>query len=148
MWVPFRVEAKPTFRRDILPYGNRWLDAYDGGRQKVVSGIEVGMKSKSHERGWKAKAEIERLMIDAGDGARGLIRIGWTASKGHVFNVRNDAGNVVFYDAQNGREDASYYFRRAFTGVHVDGRKGLDFLRTDNLPVSSRIGEFVKPKSS
>ncbi|MBR1835758.1 MAG: hypothetical protein IJ783_00565 [Kiritimatiellae bacterium] len=124
------------------------MAAYEDGASKAVLGIHLGNRSSTKERGWNAKQEIVRLMSDAGDGARGIIRIGWAKFSGHVFNVRNENGKVIYYDAQNGRVDASGYFKMAFTGeIGHTGRRGIDFLRVDNLAVSRRIGDFIKPKS-
>ncbi len=82
------------------------------------------------------------------DGARGIVRIPWTERNGHVFNVRNERGTIIFYDAQVGNGDVSFYFEHAFAGRQVNNRIGLDFLRVDNLSVSRDVVFFIKKSRS
>ncbi|AZQ73514.1 hypothetical protein EKH77_21890 [Streptomyces luteoverticillatus] len=43
---------------------------------------------------------------NAGDGSRGIV-MGWRGRRGHVFNIVNVKGDVIFIDGQSGHANPS-----------------------------------------
>lgn len=101
----------------------------------------------------KAVDDMEAKMLKNGNGARGIIVVGWpdggipsstdTASSFHAFNWTVEKGDVIYYDAQSHRE---WKYSSGFTNAHFVNRinpNELYFMRTDNLQPSKNIGECV-----
>jgi hypothetical protein len=65
------------------------------------------------------KVEIEGILTQAGNGARGIVYGSRDGKVGHVFNAVNQGGTIRFLDGQTGSE-ASF-----------DGFDGFMFLRTN-----------------
>jgi hypothetical protein len=49
------------------------------------------------------RPEIEKILLDAGPGARGIVFGGRGNQPGHVFNAVNQNGAVRFLDGQTGK---------------------------------------------
>lgn len=45
---------------------------------------------------------IDRTLINAGDGARGIIYVQWKNGGAHVFNAVNEKGAIKYLDPQTG----------------------------------------------
>ncbi|MCL2779530.1 MAG: toxin glutamine deamidase domain-containing protein [Polyangiaceae bacterium] len=70
--------------------------------------------------------DIETLMTNSGPGARGIVLAGWpeeSKKEGHVFNVVNVDGTVVFIDAQSGKEAHAEPFEKLFLVQTTYGSK-------------------------
>lgn len=64
-------------------------------------------------------SRIESQMLNAGDGARGVIFGSRGSQTGHLFNVVNQKGTIRFLDGQTGG------------AASLDGFKGFSLLRTN-----------------
>ncbi|HXS65084.1 MAG TPA: hypothetical protein VN767_19705 [Streptosporangiaceae bacterium] len=96
----------------------------------------------------RARAVLREIFAGFGDGARGVVAIGYADGTGHVINVENVHGRIVFADALDGKLDASYRLKGMTVGsgrdrsvVAVDY---VSFLRTDDRnPSPEAIAQFV-----
>ena len=81
---------------------------------------------------------IADKMHSYGDGSRAVIQILYRGGGGHVFNVENDNGRIVYIEAQTGKiKDMP----RTMKSVRTDS---VNIVRVDNLRVSERAKNFVK----
>ena len=125
---------------------------------------ELGILDKYVEyedREWKeytkacnsAVNKMENSMKKFGDGARGIIVVGWpndgvpksneVAKSFHAFNWTVEDGMVIYYDVQSSRE---WKYSSGFTNSGFVDRinpNELYFMRTDNLEPADNIGECV-----
>lgn len=127
----YDVTALPTYQGDILPYGTRdgyarWMGAFRGARAE-----NVGATTSK-----KVQANLETKMKSWGAGSRGIVRI-----PGHVFNVENQGGRIIYVEAQTGQR---------YTNKDVFGRikganklKSIQIVRVDNLRPSARITKSI-----
>lgn len=60
------------------------------------------VKYVNAKRSNKIADEISQALIEAGDGARFEIRVGWKTGGGHFFVGENVGGKIIFIDPQNG----------------------------------------------
>ncbi len=58
-------------------------------------------------------SSIVETMSKAGDGARGFV-VGMRGSRGHIFNVINKNGRVIFLDGQQGKASLEHWTRWLF----------------------------------
>lgn len=86
----------------------------------------------SGNSGTGAKLNVEDVVKDWDDNARGIIRVRWQGGGGHVFIVEKENGTIRFIDPQNGQSDAGNYFNMA-------KGHGVFCMRTDNLEFTERI---------
>ena len=74
--------------------------------------------------------EIGALLRLKGNGAHGIVYVGWTRKRGHVFNALNVGGKIKFIDFQNPEANVIKEARlRGFI------KSETIFLRTDNLEI-------------
>lgn len=116
----------PRFWYDNKYGRGSWTDSFNG-----VVGESVGATRKA-----KAAQAIEQKMKEYGDGSRAVIFVQWDGrSWGHYFNVANEGGSVVFYDAQNGAmgDTVRDYLLRARPSEtriwRVDDKEMTDYIR-------------------
>jgi hypothetical protein len=86
-------------------------------------------------------------MKEFGEGARAIVEVVWNQGNrmsGHVFNVENYHGQIIFYDTQTNTPDASSYFSYIISHS-VNRFKNPNILRTDNRRFSSKIKDCCKP---
>lgn len=94
---------------------------------------------------------IVKKMKEYGNGSRAVVEFIRSGGGGHVVNVENKNGKVVFVEAQtklssysgNGRT----YSRSGIEAQMSSKPKHVALTRTDNLQVSHRAKEFVDQKS-
>lgn len=135
----YDVEALPTFEGDKLP-----LVRYS--KNKLYSGAWRGAFQKSKLESVGAKTSqgvidnIEKRMTDFGPGSRAVIQIFYKGGGGHVFNVENVGGKVVYIEAQTGKVKN---IQNTLSMVHTGD---VNFVRTDNLRISERAKRFVRAK--
>lgn len=93
-------------------------------RNKYAYGIRGVTQTPSSQK------QLEETVKNWGDGARGTVVIIWKGGKSsHIFNVVNDNGRVVAYDAQDGATNVlSGYYRRG-------NAQRVWLTRVDNLPL-------------
>lgn len=97
--------------------------------------------------GDKVKDNIIKKMKEFGEGARAIVEVVWNQGNrmsGHVFNVENYHGQIIFYDTQTNTPDASSYFSYIISHS-VNRFKNPNILRTDNRRFSSKIKDCCKP---
>lgn len=81
-----------------------------GSPTSAIGNIPAGpLNILEQQFGGKFKAStlsgVVEDMAKAGDGARGIVGVSGRGPVGHVFNVVNDNGKVVFLDGQTGVAD-------------------------------------------
>lgn len=145
----YDVEAQPTYDMDQWPTVayttaegtrlGRWRGAF---RHAVTDDVGVSGRMQNTAAGEnKLLSNIMDRMKEYGAGSRAVINFGYRGSRmGHVFNVENQGGSLVFVDAQTG-ERYTHADMRSFVRVMNTASVGLT--RTDNLRVSARMKEFV-----
>jgi len=83
----------------------------------------------------RAAAALKDIFTGYGDGARGLVAVGYADGTGHVFNVENVRGRVIFPDALDGKLDARYRLKGALP-ASGDGKpvpvNYIGYMRTDD----------------
>lgn len=127
----YNVEASESFEKDPYPRGNKWLDAFKGGKLTVVGATTNDKVNKN------ITAEMQKW----GNGSRGIVKIAYTGGgAGHVFNVEYSGGKLKYYDAQTGDR---YDPKRVF--AHVN-KKTVQIVRTDNLQLNDDVRNMVRKK--
>ncbi|HET7015705.1 MAG TPA: hypothetical protein VFI65_17430 [Streptosporangiaceae bacterium] len=96
----------------------------------------------------RARAALREIFAGFGDGARGVVAIGYADGTGHVINIENVHGRIVFADALDGKLDASYRLKGMTVGTGRDRTvvpvDYVSFLRTDDRnPSPEAIAQFV-----
>ena len=144
----YDVDALPTYNGDNLPriayvdrknniYHGRWTAAFR--EAKVESVGAAGNNARAENR---VIQNIADKMRSYGDGARAVVQIFYRGGGGHVFNVENNGGRIVYAEAQ-----AGYMKDIAATMKHVK-TESVNLVRTDNLRISDRIKRFVHQKGA
>lgn len=134
----YDVTALPTYKGDILPkiahynpksgtFEGRWKGAFRNAKT-----VNVGAKTEDG-----AIANIEKAMKSYGSGSRAVVQIFYKSGGGHVFNVENQRGRIVYVEAQTGKMKS---IERTMSSV--DSRY-VNLVRTDNLKLSDRARNFV-----
>lgn len=120
-----RYSANGTLRQ-----GN-WTQAFRHARPKSMRGSNVNAVIDN----------ITNEMNKYGNNSRGVISVSWKRSRsGHVFNVENQNGKIIFVDAQSGKKvSAMDYLSKAKL-------KDVTLTRTDNLRISDKAKKFVHKK--
>lgn len=133
----YDVMAMPTYHGDLKPkvaysaldgtITGRWMGAFKNAKA-------VPMKARSAKQ---AKEALSSHMKNYGNGSRGVVQVYWKNGGGHVFNVENASGKIMYSDAQTGKVvNINKYMSAARPG-------SVNLIRTDNLKVSNRMREFV-----
>jgi hypothetical protein len=134
----YDVTALPTYKGDTLPnvahynpksgtFEGRWKGAFRNAKT-----VNVGAKTEDG-----AIANIESAMKSYGPGSRAVVQIFYKSGGGHVFNVENQRGRIVYIEAQAGRmKNISHTMRSVNTS-------SVNLVRTDNLKLSNRARNFV-----
>ena len=134
----YDVTALPTYKGDTLnrvayfnpstgTFEGRWKGAFRNAKtENVGSSTPDGVMSN-----------IERKMRSYGDGSRAVVQVFYKSGGGHVFNVENQGGRVVYVEAQTGRMREA---GRTFGSVRTNQ---VNLVRTDNLRISERAKNFV-----
>lgn len=142
----YDVEALPTYQGDTLNrvayvdqnngiYAARWRGAFQGAKTENVG---VAGNNASAEKA--VMQNISDKMKEYGNGSRAVIQIFYRGGGGHVFNVENQGGRIVYVEAQTGKmKDVA----RTMQSVRTDS---VNIVRVDNLRVSDRAKNFVKHK--
>lgn len=140
----YDVTAMPTYMGDRLPriayfdpkngiYEGRWKGAFQGAKS-----IGVGVPGNTSSAESKVISNIEDRMKEFGNGARAVVQILYRGGGGHVFNVENQNGRIVYVEAQAGKlKDIADTMRRVKTDT-------VTLVRTDNLKISDRAKKFVR----
>jgi len=134
----YRVTALPTYRGDKLPYiahynpnsrtfEGRWKGAFQNAKT-----VNVGSKTAEG-----VISNIESRMRSFGSGSRAVVQIFYKGGGGHVFNVENQRGRIVYVEAQSGKMK-----NMTRTMKSVDAST-VNLVRTDNLRISERARNFV-----
>ena len=121
-------------------WGN-WMGAFQKAKPVYVG------KGLERDDSAQLVSNIEKQMKQWGPGSRAVIQTFWKGGGGHVFNVEVDKhGKVTWLEAQVGTR------RPNDAVVDIDKRSksmipsSVMLVRTDNLRVSDRAKEFVKPR--
>lgn len=136
----YDVSALPTHDSDNWPrvvrvgdelYG-RWRGAF-----KHAKNIDVSARTTA-----LVTSNIDKQMSSFGSGSRGVVQVFWKNGGGHVFNVENVNGKIVYADAQTGRrlKNGNEYMKDTIPST-------VRLIRTDNLQISDRAKQFVTKKS-
>ena len=137
----YDVQAAPTYQGDKLPrvvfakggaYSGNWRGAFQ--KSKITKVGERGNNPKAEK---KVINNIESNMNKWGSGSRAVVQVFWRGGGGHVFNVENDRGRMVYVDAQT--------HKRVNIGDYMSGAQtsSVNLIRTDDLRVSDRAKNFV-----
>lgn len=143
----YDVEARPTFQGDKLPsvaYYDRKNGTLEGrwkGAFRDAKSVNVGVNGNNTKAEKAVISNIENQVRNWGDGARGVIQIFYRSGGGHVFNVENQGGRVVYVEAQAGKLK-----NFATETIHNVDTGSVSMIRTDNLRISDRAKNFVRPK--
>ena len=131
--------------------------AYDARRRgmDVEAKGRDGMYVSDWKKGWvgfepshltatrksKAQAEIEKQMLEWGEGTRASIFGVWDGRTfGHYFNAEVSGGKVRFIDGQSNKKDVSEFFSRMKPS-------SIQYGRTDNLEINMKVfDERLKEK--
>ncbi len=134
----YNVTAQPTYRGDKLPkvaYYNQKRNTVEGrweGAFKNAKAVDVSSSSADG-----VVSNIESSMRAYGSGSRGVVQIFYKSGGGHVFNVENQGGRIVYIEAQRGT------FRNIKDTMASVDTKLVSIVRTDNLKISERAKNFV-----
>ena len=134
----YDVTALPTYKGDTLPnvahynpgtgiYEGRWKGAFRDAKT-----VNVGASSESG-----TISNIESRMRSYGSGSRAVIQIFYKGGGGHVFNVENQRGRIVYVEAQAGKIKN---IKQTMSSVKTES---VNLVRTDNLRLSDRAKNFV-----
>ena len=134
----YDVTALPTYKGDTLPnvahydlstgtYEGRWKGAFRDAKT-----VNVGASSESG-----TISNIESRMRSYGSGSRAVIQIFYKGGGGHVFNIENQRGRIVYVEAQAGKIKN---IKRTMSSVETES---VNLVRTDNLRLSDRAKNFV-----
>lgn len=135
----YKVMAEPTYRGDkwnkaLIKNGNEyqmWRGAF-----RHAKTIKIQARNSN-----QAVTNIKNQMKSFGNGSRAVVSIMWKGrNSGHVFNVENKNGKILFIEAQSGKE---YTQRNLFERVNLNQ---IGLTRTDNLRISERSKEFVRTR--
>ena len=141
----YDVTALPTYPGDKLPqiayidsknniYAARWRGAFQNAKTE-----NVGVKGNNPGAEKQVMQNIADKMHGYGDGSRAVIQILYRGGGGHVFNVENQGGRIVYVEAQTGKiKDMA----RTMMSVKTDS---VNIVRVDNLRLSDRARNFVEP---
>ena len=143
----YDVTALPTYAGDDLPriayidtknniYAAKWRGAFQGAKTVDVSSAGDTLSAEK-----KVMDNIADRMREYGSGSRAVIQILYRGGGGHVFNVENDHGRIVYVEAQTGKIKD---MERTMHSVRTDS---VNLVRVDNLKVSERAKRFVRKRS-
>ena len=127
----YDVTALPTYPGDTMPRNKEWLSVF---KDPVIE--NTGDRSRE-----KAARKTDDAVRAWGDGARGIVRISWNGREGHVWNVRNENGRVVYYDAQD-----RTVLKNAREYIDLGMPTTVQVIRTDNLEFTDNIRKAVKQR--
>ena len=104
---------------------------YKGGKLQTFSPSKRSSKNTS-----KLYSELGKL----GDGARGVVDVGWGKSGGrHMMNFEVINGQAYIIDSQSGTKYPKGYFERINDSIDWSG---VQYMRTDNLELTDAIRDF------
>jgi len=115
-------------------YNGRWKGAFRGAKN-----VNVGEPGNTPAAERAVIANIEKQMREYGGGSRAVVQVFYRGGGGHVFNIENDRGRIIWVEAQTGEMK-----NIERTMQHVD-TGSVNLVRLDNLRVSDRAKEFVRP---
>lgn len=133
----YDVTALPTYRGDTLKkvvYYNPAKGTYEGrwkGAFRNAKTINVGSNTTNG-----VTANIRNQMKSFGDGSRAVVQIFYKGG-GHVFNVENNKGRMVYVEAQTGK------IKNINSTLKSVETMSVNLVRTDNLRLSDRARSFV-----
>ncbi len=142
----YDVTALPTYPGDKLPtiayidtknniYAARWRGAFQDAKTE-----NVGVSGNTPTAEKQVMQNIADKMRGYGEGSRAVIQILYRGGGGHVFNVENQGGRIVYVEAQTGKiKDMA----RTMTSVKTDS---VNIVRVDNLKMSDRARNFVEQR--
>lgn len=142
----YDVTALPTYQGDQLPYvkhataDGRFYGKWKGAFRDAKP-LAVGVKGNTANAEKRVIQNIESQMKSFGPGSRGVVQIFYRGGGGHVFNVENSKGKIVYAEAQSGMLK-----NISKTMTHVDTAT-VNLVRTDNLRISDRAKGFVTTKN-
>lgn len=126
----YKVEAESTYKSDPYPKGNNWTKAFKNAKLESVG---AGTTAKVNEK-------ITQKMKGWGEGSRGIVRVNYNKTSGHVFNVEYRNGKLHYYDAQVGiRYDPKKVFN------HVV-KSNVQIMRSDNLALNGDVTKMVRKR--
>jgi len=141
----YDVEALPTYQGDRLGaisfvkdgiYHAQWRGAFQHAKTESVAA--EGNNAAAEKQVMK---NISDKMHQYGDGSRAVIQILYRGGGGHVFNVENHGGRIVYVEAQTGKvKDMAFTMKSVKT-------ESVNIVRVDNLRPSDRMRNFVKRKN-
>jgi hypothetical protein len=112
------------------------------GTAAPKAGETLGMSKGSrvfHSVPGASRTKIDAAAKKWGAGSRGYVAIHWKKSgAGHIFNVENSGGKIVYSDGQTGKADVSGYFDKVSDAYVV---------RTDDLTPTTWVNEWVHSPS-
>lgn len=144
----YDVTAQPTFPGDTLSgiaYMNKrdntiaayWRGAFKGARTE-----HVGVTGNTPKAEQGVIDNITAKMQKYGNGSRAVVQIFYRMGGGHVFNVENQGGRIVWVEAQTGKmKDISKTMGLVQTS-------SVNLVRVDNLKISDRAKKFVWQKGT
>lgn len=129
------VTALPTYKGDTWPNGQKYATAYKNAH--------IIKCDAARSNG--ARANVERNVLAAPDGARFIVRIGVKGNplNGHVFIAENRGGKVAYVDPQIHGDN-----RQADASSHWDWASGkrCTCMRVDNLKFTDKLKEVCEVK--
>lgn len=144
----YDVIAQPTYQGDKwktskeingIPQ-DRWRGAFRHAKTELVGDQKMS----------KTLDNIENKMKEYGSGSRAVISIEYKGrgGRGHVFNVENVNGRIVYIDAQDKTWGNSHRYTRAdmMNMMDIVKTRKTTITRTDNLRISDRAKHFVTPR--
>jgi hypothetical protein len=108
-----REEVEGTLKRH---YGGRALDDLHG-----PTTTDALRRHASGQPVPSSRARIEKALLAAGVGARGIVFVKAGRDSRHIFNARNVGNTIQFFDAQDGK-DGTFWF---------DHGRDIEFYRTN-----------------
>ena len=127
----YDVVAHATYEDDTMPMGGNWLDCYEGGRE--------ALKNVGGANNKRVAKNIETEMLSYGNGARAIVRVRWQGlDSGHVFNVENQGGKIIYSDAQVGS-----FYKNAKEALEGSAVHETQLVRVDNLNFTEKVAQAV-----
>lgn len=136
--LPFYKRGKSSIHEENSKLYSDWNNTYDEIKRKAYDKFISSLKNQ-------------------GDGARGIVTIGYEENSGiytsvgrtssfHAINYEVKNGEVVFYDAQTYSKHKRGITVRGIDYDDVDPREYM-YMRTDNLEVNDNITSAVISRS-
>lgn len=123
----YDVVAHPTYQGDTMQYNRGYLGGFENPKTIQIKGRTRDATMRN----------VETEMKNMPNGSRAILRVGWNSTNGHVINVENVGGKVIYRDAQVG---VKYNAKDLFSAVKPGT---CQLTRVDNLNFTEDIANAV-----